>query len=115
MLCVDFSAKFVSLAQKSDSRTVLATPTFMWPIFCPQIPSRAEEWRMHAPDFDSLSFTGFPLEKAEEYARLYPSMFVLNDLQSQHSLFCRRTVYKLLKDASELWSTNFPYMIGTIR
>lgn len=56
-----------------------------------------EEW----PTCDALiAFysDGFPLTKAEQYVKLHPDMYVLNDLEAQHWLFCRRTVYRLLKE-----------------
>ena len=41
---------------------------------------------------------GFPLGKAMEYARMYPSMYLVNDLDVQNLLFDRRWVYKKCDD-----------------
>ena len=36
--------------------------------------------------------------QAQGYVEINPQMYVLNDLEAQHWLFCRRTVYKVLKE-----------------
>lgn len=41
--------------------------------------------------------SGYPLNKAEEYAELHPDIFVLNDLKMQRVLMDRRRVYDLLE------------------
>ena len=43
---------------------------------------------------------GFPLRKAQDYARLHPHMLVFNDLLKQEVLFDRREVYRYLEAAA---------------
>ena len=50
----------------------------------------------------SLSFSGFPLEKAIEYTKLRKP-YIINNLEMQYDIQDRRSVYKILeKEGIEL-------------
>lgn len=54
-----------------------------------------EEWPL-CDTLIAFYSDGFPLQKAIEYSKMHPRMYLLNDLEVQNQMFDRRNVYNLL-------------------